>query len=301
MRPSNLFCLIFFSSFFSYAENNLHELEKNLNQVVEKKSLIDLQLIKLQDDISRLETDIRNKRKILIQRTRALGFLKDFKWGGLLAAEDPGAFERNLAIMNRLNKYDVQLFKEYRSSLKKLVLIRKDLKSKQVDFDKIVSDFKLQEIELLKTEDLTIQKNLTENKNSLLTAKGRLAIPIHRPVSQSYGSKRDSSNQYALLVRGLIFDSQLGDSISAVGPGKVIFSDHIPHWGDAIIVQHPDNYYSIYAGLNNVKKSVESYVSKNDLIANAGLKSFYFELRHFDEPINPKKWFESKLVIKEVK
>lgn len=297
MLPNKVFFLAgFLYSSLSFSIGSLPNLEKKINSVVEKKVLIDLQLVKLQDEIVRLETDIRNQRKILIQRTRALGFLKDFKWGGLLAADDPNMFERNLLIMKRLNQYDVKIFKDYRNSLKKLSYIRKDLKSNKLDLEKTVADLKEQEVLIFQAENQEIQKNILEQKDSLLKSKGALSIPIHRPVSQFYGSMRDGTNQYAMLVRGLIFSSQAGDHVQSVGPGKVIFSDHIPRWGDAIIVQHSDNYYSVYAGLDKLKKNVNELVGQNDLIADAGPQNFYFELRHFDEPINPKKWFKNTLL-----
>ena len=296
-----IFLLIFLSKGLLFAENNLPELEKKINQIVEKKALVDLQLSSLQDSIKLVESDIRSKRKLLVQRARALSFLKDFKWGGLLAADDPNAFERNLIIMNRLNKYDAQLFKEYRNSLKNLFILRKDLKTKKSDLDFVENQLKQQEVKILLAEENINKRNIVDKKESLLLYKGKLSPPIHRPVVQNFGSKRDNSNQYALIVRGLIFSSNTGDHIQAVGPGKVIFSDQVPHWGDAIIVQHPDNYYSVYAGLSKVNKVINEQVQQSDVIAEAGNQSLYFELRHFDQPVNPKKWFTRNMEVKDLK
>lgn len=277
------------------ASESLSLLEKKINIAIEKKVLVDLQLAKLQSDIQTSQKDIREKRKILIQRSRALSYLRDIKWGGLFAADNPSSFERNLLILNRLNKHDLLLFKEYRAMLKNLASLRKNLQFRQDELQQVVSQLKEEETKLQEIEEKYKQSVINEKKQSLITDKGHLVLPIHRPVSNLFGAKNDNLNQYAVLVKGILFKSEVGDEVRAVSPGKVIFSDHVPYWGETIIVQHADDYYSVYAGLSRLVKTVDRSVTKNELIAVTGQEQFYFELRHNDQPLNPINWFDQDL------
>ena len=85
------------------------------------------------------------------------------------------------------------------------------------------------------------------------------------------------------------------EKIYASGPGRVIFRDEIPYWGETLIVQHEDDYFTVYAGVTNIIKNVNDSVAQKEIMANANGADFYFELRHFDNPINPKTWLKEKL------
>jgi murein hydrolase activator len=102
-------------------------------------------------------------------------------------------------------------------------------------------------------------------------------------------------NQYIFRSKGLLFKAQPKAAIRSVGPGVIIFSDVIPHWRETLIVQHDDHYYTVYAGLKEGSKKLKDTVEKNEIIGEALSDEFYFELRHFDNPINPTNWFKESL------
>ena len=210
----------------------------------------------------------------------------------MLAAENALVFERNLKILNKLNAYDFSLFKEYKSALRNLAQGRADLVTYAAELEQTISDLKLQEIKLAE-EDLQRKKLLVaENKSSLLIYKGQLSYPTEGQVKLTYGAYRDEQNEYAFLVRGLLFETKKGAKIYAAGPGHVIFRDPIPYWGETIIIQHDDNYYSVYAGVSNMISNLNSFVQANEVVATASKTEFYFELRHFDNTLNPKNWLK---------
>ena len=121
-----------------------------------------------------------------------------------------------------------------------------------------------------------------------------MPYPTEGLIKWNFGGHRDDQNAYAFLIRGLLFATASHEKIRAVGPGKVIFRDPIPYWGETLIVQHDDNYFSVYAGLDTEIK-LEDQLKMNDVIGSATRNEFYFELRHFENPINPKLWLKEKL------
>ncbi len=269
-------------------------LEQKINSTYEKKAEVDLALAKADEEVHGFETLIREKRKILLERVRALSYLKDYKWGGLFAVDDPNQFERNLKILSKLNSYDLALFKDYKSALRNLSQGRQDLVIFRKELESIITDLKAQE-QVLDDKQQKLTKSLAlENKKSLLLFKGKMPAPTEGQLKWSFGSQRDEQNQYALLIHGLLYSTRPQQKVRAVGPGKVIFRDAIPYWGETLIVQHDDNYYSIYAGIQNLA-TLPDQVAMNDVIATTRSQEFYFELRHFETPIDPKLWLRDIL------
>jgi septal ring factor EnvC (AmiA/AmiB activator) len=97
------------------------------------------------------------------------------------------------------------------------------------------------------------------------------------------------------MIHGLLFATQAEKNVHAVGPGQVIFRDQIKYWGETLMIRHDDDYYSVYAGINSSDKKVGDLVQMNETIGLTKENEFYFELRHFENPINPKSWLKDKL------
>lgn len=268
--------------------------EKLINLTIDKKALVDLELNKADESVRQLEVMIREKRKILLARARALSYLKHFKWSGLLAADSPTTFERNLKILSKLSQYDLGLFKDYKAAIRNLAQGRNELIGYKKELESILIDLNIQEQDLQRKDAARGQTLAAENKKSLLLFKGKMPTPTEGQIIWNFGAHRDDQNQYAFMTRGLLYRVQANEKIHAVGPGKVIFRDPIPYWGETLIIQHDDNYYSVYAG---VQASTEllAEVKMNEVVAQSLGSEFYFELRHFDNPINPKLWLKEKL------
>ena len=271
------------------------DLEKSINLTLDKKAQIDLELSKTDDDVKQLENTIRQKRKVLLQRARALSYLKNFKWGGLMSFDDPTTFERNLRILSSLNKFDFSLFQDYKASLRNLAQGRADLSEYKKELDQVITQLQAEESQLLADDQNRKSRLTTEKKKSLLLFKGKMPSPTEGQVKLSFGSYRDEQNQYAFLIRGLLYEAKAGKKVYAVGPGQVIFRDVIPHWGETLIIQHDDNYFSVYAGIQVESLKLKDMVKTQDVLAMTMDSDFYFELRHFENPINPKNWFKEKL------
>ena len=115
-------------------------------------------------------------------------------------------------------------------------------------------------------------------------------MAVAKAIIEKFGSLPDQDNQYALLVKGLVLDGKDKQSVSAFGPGKVIFRDRIPYWGDSLIISHKGGYYSVYAGVENPVVKVDEVVTNEQTIARTNGQEFYFELRHLNIPLNPLNW-----------
>ena len=283
------------------AQNEV-QIEQQINESLDNLAHLDFEKIQLEQNIKDLESKLHEKKKILNQRGRALSYLQSFQWGGLLSAQEPYEIERNLKVISRLNKYDLALFKAYKNSIKSLAMARTNLAETQKQLESLIEKLKVQQSELVDSEAKRKVQLLEENKSSLLTSKGQLTRPLVGPLLLPFGSRPDKQNQYVLVSKGLLFKSRPAQIVRSIGPGVVIFRDHIAHWRETLIVQHDDHYFSVYAGLaeptrerESESKKMHDRVSQNEVLGSTSGDEFYFELRHFDNPINPESWFKESL------
>jgi septal ring factor EnvC (AmiA/AmiB activator) len=285
-----------FSFFLANAKDTTPTLEKEINQNLESAARLGLEKSQLEEKIADLEKKIHDRKIILLKRSSALSYLKDYQFGALIArSESPSQLDRQLKIFERLNEYDLSLFKDHLASIKLLSVSKKNLETTIKNIAANVEKLKAQQQLLADQENERLQEVNKGNLASLIKFKGKLARPLEGSVIWPFGAKLDDAKQFVFVSKGLLFKTNPGVSVKSVGPGKIIFSDVLQHWRETLIIQHDDNYYSVYTGLKDSPLKVNDSVELNQIIGNAGSDEFYFELRHFDNPINPKSWFKESL------
>ncbi len=124
---------------------------------------------------------------------------------------------------------------------------------------------------------------------SFAEAKGALPWPIA-------GRRLDTKDLQA-GAKGLGMKVADGQAVRAVFWGKVVHDDILRGFGRVIIVSHGDNYYSLYAYLQDSLTAVGREVEKGEPLGRAGFypaaagPGLYFELRLGQKPIIPDGWF----------
>ena len=112
----------------------------------------------------------------------------------------------------------------------------------------------------------------------------------------------------SLLIRKSFFDEILPISISGIASavsligniffGKVAFAGWIDGYGQTIIIDHGDHYYSLYAHNSLLQKKTGDEVAGGETIAQSGDTAslhgpgLYMEIRHFSESLDPLPWLD---------
>jgi septal ring factor EnvC (AmiA/AmiB activator) len=126
---------------------------------------------------------------------------------------------------------------------------------------------------------------------------GSLPWPLKGKVIARYGSSRNIGK---LTWQGILISSPAGESIVATATGQVIFADWLRGFGLLLIIDHGDQYMSLYGNNETLLKQVGDIVSTGELIAQSGDKGvrqhagLYFEIRHKGSPTNPLKWLSKQ-------
>jgi len=126
--------------------------------------------------------------------------------------------------------------------------------------------------------------------------KGRLSFPTQGRIVGSFGRhKHPEFNSYT-ISNGISIAAPIGADVRSIYSGAVVFSGYFKGYGNMVIVDHGDGFFSLYAHNSKVYKRVGSNVEKNELLASVGDvdsprgSSLYFEIRYQGKPIDPSPW-----------
>jgi septal ring factor EnvC (AmiA/AmiB activator) len=290
-----VFLILLFPLFsFGSLTDPFLEAETELLNLQDDQIKLSVERTEIESQIKQLRDKIKDRKILLLKRLKAQARLKNYRWGELFLKQDLNELNRNLKILKNLNSFDFELYKEYSTSLKLLALAQKNLSEteKLIRFNIEQYENKIEQLKQL--EQIRLTQLMKENIDSLLIFKGKLTRPLEGKPSAEFGTLKDQSNLYFLINKGERYKTTAGKDVKSVGLGVVIFSDALAGWRETLIVQHSDNYYSVYAGVNAITKKIGDTVLKGEKIALTSEPEFYFELRHYANPINPKAWYEEQ-------
>lgn len=128
--------------------------------------------------------------------------------------------------------------------------------------------------------------------SNFASLKGQLDPPIKGQVVEKFGRSRHKRFGETVMVKGIEYRTEIGASVNVVADGRVVLSRVVPEFGNIIIVDHGDRYYSLYARLATSLVRVNEEVKRGDRIAVLGQpdkrgKNFYFELRYRGKAFDP--------------
>lgn len=119
--------------------------------------------------------------------------------------------------------------------------------------------------------------------------KRGMTPPVPGKVVARFGTNRPEGGTW----RGLLLTADEGAPVHAVAPGTVVYSTWLRGFGNLIIIDHGDEFLTIYAFNQSLLKQVGDVVKKGETIALAGNtggqldSALYFEIRHKGAPIDP--------------
>jgi septal ring factor EnvC (AmiA/AmiB activator) len=122
--------------------------------------------------------------------------------------------------------------------------------------------------------------------------KGQMRTPVSGKLAAKFGSKRDGSPAW----KGVFIQAAEGAEVRAVAQGRVVFAEWLRGFGNLIIVDHGNQYMSIYGNNQSLLKRAGDAVKGGDVIAAAGNtggneeSGLYFELRHQGRAFDPAGW-----------
>jgi murein hydrolase activator len=147
----------------------------------------------------------------------------------------------------------------------------------------------------------TIPSDRTEylQKNQKFSSRlGRLSMPLKGRIVSRFGRKNYPGLQTTTFQKGIDIDCRSGLEVKSVYHGKVVYAGWFKGYGNTLIVDHGEGYYSLIAHASKLLKQVGDVVSEGESIALSGDTGslsgsiLHFEIRHHGRPQDPLPWFK---------
>ena len=126
--------------------------------------------------------------------------------------------------------------------------------------------------------------------------KGLLSWPVKGKIISFFGPYKDENANLVNFQSGIDIRSERGEPIRAVQDGYAIYSSWFKGFGNMLIIDHGNHYYTVYAYLEEVFKVKGDRVEKGEVIATVGDSgslvgpALHFEIRHHGKPVDPLEW-----------
>lgn len=147
-------------------------------------------------------------------------------------------------------------------------------------------------------QDLERQRKASQPLKGFVREKGKLPWPNAGEIIASFGKQKHPRFNAYIFRKGIEIRSEEGDKIRAIYDGTAVYADWFKGYGLLMILDHGENYYSLYAHAEKLLVGVGEKVRKDQVIGLVGDTGFtgesslYFEIRHGSEPEDPVQWLQ---------
>lgn len=255
-------------------------------------------------------------------------------WLELLSSGDPSSGLAEIRNMKSLVEYDKHLLvsyrdltgslesglRRYRKNVSELEILKgdqeKELSSREKTLSnrkKLLADLKKDKKEVRRSitsleddakeiagilERLVLESSQAGYDSTLpglASNKGDLVWPTRGRILREFGLTRDKRG-IELSNPGIDIEAKTGSDVLAAASGKVIYVNWLRGYGQFIILDHGQGYYTLYANLSDVLVDSGDRVKAGELIALAGDSGslegpkLHFEIRHKKDQLNPVEW-----------
>jgi septal ring factor EnvC (AmiA/AmiB activator) len=133
-------------------------------------------------------------------------------------------------------------------------------------------------------------------RGAFVQLRGRLLFPVAGSRIEPQAARRDADQAFR---KGLFIKAGEGAEVRAVAAGVVVFADWLRGYGHLLIVDHDDDFFSVYGNNQTLLADVGQQVQGGKPIAIVGASGgyaesgLYFELRHRGQAIDAAKWLRT--------
>ena len=310
-------------------DRELTEKYINLLDVQNRNLIVEIDTISLR--ITSLEKDIEMKKEeVKKDLIRLYIWRRFYKLDLILSAKSiPEVYQIswNLKLISRLGKMKIENYQALIEELQTAREEKKDLlfelaeikKEKEAELDslsRMISDKKelLASVRGEKQKRIQLDRELKNAQAKLeqmiedLIAESKIVKPAPLPknfpwpckgeVISKFGKIRHPKYNTTTRNNGIDIRAEKGSPVYAVGSGRVSYSGRFLGYGNIILIEHKNGFYSLYGHLDKIMVRLADRVTTGQQIGTVGDTGslsgpmLHFELRQGGKPVNPLVWLK---------
>jgi len=318
----------------SRKRRDLRQYEKTLQKEKEEIEKTKRDIEKLQLEIVRQQTHLTDRVKALYKLSRTswtkalfsstslTGFIKRYAYMGHIIEYNVGVITDYSNKLTLIQQHQQKLEGNEKKladltgktrSIQKRVLRHQREKTTLLTKVKSEKELHLKALEELKQASNHLQALIDKLESGITTeaplsprpsgerfsaSKGKLVFPVKGEIITHFGEQEDPEFATVAFNKGIEIVAKMGSPIKAVLDGTVIYADWFKGYGNIIIIDHGEGYYTLSGHASELFKERGENVTAEESIGLVGdfgsLKgtNLYFEIRHHGRPLNPLNWLQ---------
>lgn len=317
-------------------ERNISASDRELQKYSAALDKLKKEIAAAQKNTAHYEDILKRARRDVEKRLRVLYTTGDAGTLRLIFSDiSPAVIAENTEFLQRITAHDKALLLEYRKQLENLRESqnalerqkeryaetlrrqqerRNELKQAKREQDALVDKIR-RDSSMLKSL-LADLKERSEAMKELITSlekrknagfvpsgeafesrKGQLDWPSSGSIRSGFGVHKHKQFGSQVQTNGLEIAAVPGTKIKAIWEGKVVFAAPFKGYGNMLILDHGDKYYSLYANAAKLHLNKGDSAKAGQVVATAGYSggdSYYFEIRRRGTPMNPIQWLKPR-------
>ncbi|KAA3635895.1 MAG: hypothetical protein DWP97_03845 [Calditrichaeota bacterium] len=123
--------------------------------------------------------------------------------------------------------------------------------------------------------------------------KGTLLAPYKGKIIESWGDKINPITNLRSTSPGIKIKGTPGRKVSSVSSGTIAYVGELRGYGNFIIINHDDRFFTTYAGLGSVSVTTDQYVLGGEKLGVSDSNGIIkFEIRDNRKTVDPVEWIQ---------
>ncbi|MFZ0389236.1 MAG: peptidoglycan DD-metalloendopeptidase family protein, partial [Calditrichia bacterium] len=130
--------------------------------------------------------------------------------------------------------------------------------------------------------------------------KGKLNWPVSGKLLHEFGQYRNPKLKTVMQNTGIDIRAEHGQNVRCVFPGIISMITYLSGFGNIVIVDHNDSYYTVYGHLDQIFVNAGSFIDDGAALGTVGTSGslegdgplLHFELYGNNKPLNPLHWLK---------
>jgi septal ring factor EnvC (AmiA/AmiB activator) len=150
----------------------------------------------------------------------------------------------------------------------------------------------------LEMKDVLPQTETSAGSGRFERLRGRLPWPVRGRVVSAFGEDKHPLFGTRIENSGIEIETKAATGVAAVAEGTVIYLSRLRGYGNLLIMDHGNEYYTLYARLSEIFVWPGAEVRRLEKIGVMGegeagsSPCLYFEIRKGKQPLDPLEWLK---------
>jgi len=118
--------------------------------------------------------------------------------------------------------------------------------------------------------DVEIKNQVFAQSAPMPLWRGNFRLPVQSPATDSFGTRRIFNGKLASVHRGMDFRAASGTAVHASNAGKVILARNLFYEGNCVVIDHGQQFMTVYMHLSKILVSEGQTVQTHQLLGLSG-------------------------------